>query len=82
MADPLQTYNITRQRNLTMIHLIYLKGQCHEIFCQFLFQESKPSWPLKNRQKWFCLKIRFREDIREISDSAQANTVQSRTLRR
>ena len=29
-----------------------------------------------------CLKICFREDIREISDSAQANTAQSRTPRR
>ena len=28
-------------------------------------------------QKWFLLKIRFRGDIREISDSPQANTARS-----
>ena len=28
----------------------------------FLFHESKPSGPLTNRLKWFCLKIRFRGD--------------------
>ena len=48
----------------------------------FLFHESKPSGPLINILKWFCLKFRFREDIREIIDSAQANTAQSRTPRR
>ena len=37
-----------------------LKGQCHEIFCHFLFHESNSSRPLINRLKWFCLKIRFR----------------------
>ena len=31
--------------------------------------------------KWFCLKIRFCEDICEISDSAQANTARSRKLK-
>ena len=37
----------------------------------FLFYELKPSGPLMNRLKWFCLKIRFREDVREIRDSVQ-----------
>ena len=41
----------------------FLKWQCHEI----------------NRQKWFCWKIRFYGDIREISDSAQANNVRNQT---
>ena len=36
-----------------------LKGQCNKIA------------PLIKRLKWFCLKIRFHEDIRKISDSAQ-----------
>ena len=48
-----------------------LKGQCHEIFViYFLFHESKPSGPLINMLKWFCLKIQFCKDICEISDSA------------
>ena len=50
-------------------------------FVIFLFHESKPSGPLINRLKWFCLKIRFRKDIREISDSAQANTARSQKLK-
>ena len=41
-----------------------LKGQCHEIFDLYFFHESNPSGPLINRLKWFCLKIRFRKDIR------------------
>ena len=57
-----------------------LKGQCHEIFVIFLFHESKPSGPLINRLKWFCLKIRVREDIRKIGDSALCYPAQSRTL--
>ena len=48
-----------------------LKGQCHEIFGNFLFHESKPSGPLINRLKWFCLKVSFRGEIREKFDSAQ-----------
>ena len=56
---------------------LFLKGECHEIFCHILFHESKPSGPWINRLKWFCLKVRFRKDIREISDSAQGNTAQS-----
>ena len=58
-----------------------LKGQCHEIFVIFLFHESKSPGPLKNKLKWFCLKIRFCEDICEISDSAQANTARSQKLK-
>ena len=30
--------------------------------------------------KWFLLKVRFRGDIRELSDTAQANTARSKTL--
>ena len=41
----------------------WLKRQCHVIFCHFLFHGSKPSEPLINSLKWFCLKIRFRKDI-------------------
>ena len=41
----------------------FLKWQCHEI----------------NKLKWFCWKIRFYGDIREISDSAQANNVRNQT---
>ena len=37
----------------------------------FFFYELTPSGPLMNRLKWFCLKIRFREDVREIRDSVQ-----------
>ena len=33
-----------------------------------------------NSLKWFCRKIRFREDIREKRDSAQYHTVQSREI--
>ena len=58
-----------------------LKGQCQEIFCHFLFHESKPSGPLINKLNWFCLKIRFCEDIRKISDFAQANIVRSLKLK-
>ena len=47
----------------------------------FLFHESKPSGPGIYRLKWFCLEIRFREDICEICDSAQANTAQSRKFK-
>ena len=54
-----------------------VKGQCHKIFGILIFHESKPSGPLINRLKWFCVKIRFRGDIR---DSVQANTARSWTL--
>ena len=47
------------------------------IFVIFFLHESRPSRPLKNRLKWF-FKIRFRGDICEKIDSAQANTVESK----
>ena len=48
------------------------------IFLQLtLFKVNAVSGPLINRFKWFSLKIRFPWDIRERSDSAQANTAQS-----
>ena len=49
----------------------YLKGQCHEIFAIFLFNESKPSGPLINRLKLFCLKFSFCRDFGEQFDSAK-----------
>ena len=58
------------------------KVEVSQDFWHFLFHESNPSGPLINRLKWFSLKISFRGDIREISDSMQANTVKSQTLRR
>ena len=57
--------------------VIPLKWQCHEIFWHFLFHESNPYGPLINRLKWFSVKIRFRGDIHEISDSTQTNTARS-----
>ena len=41
------------------------------------FHKSNPSGPLVNMLKWFLIKIHFRGDIREISNSAQANTARS-----
>ena len=37
--------------------------------------------PLRNKLKWFCWKIRFHSDIREISDSVQSNTAQSQKIK-
>ena len=65
-----------------MYRFVTLKGQCHEIFWHFLFHESKPSGPLINRLKWFCLKVRFQGELREKFDSPQATTARSQTLRR
>ena len=48
-----------------------LKWQYHDIFWHFFMKLTH----LINRLKWFC--IRFRGDIREISDSRQANTAWS-----
>ena len=59
-----------------------LKWQCHEIFRQFFFFYKRTHRPLVTRLKCFVLKIRFRRDICEISDSAQTNTARSQTLRR
>ena len=58
-----------------------LKGQCHEIFDIFLFHESNPFGPPDKQAKMVLLKIRFRGDIREKFDTAQANTAQSRGVR-
>ena len=57
----------------------YLKWPCHEIFLHFFPHELNPSGPLINMLQKFLYKIRFRGDIREISDSAQAYTAQSQT---
>ena len=48
----------------TIVHVPSLKGQCHEIFVIFLFNESKPpgGWaPDKQAKliKWFCWKFPF-----------------------
>ena len=48
-----------------------LKRQCHEIFCNLVFQESNPFESLINCLKWFWWKIRFCED------SAQYHTAHS-----
>ena len=64
--------------NTVMSHM--LKRQCHEIFDLYFFHESNPSGPLINRLKWFCLKIRFREDIR--IPSSKNSTQRSVILRR
>ena len=57
-----------------------LEGQCHEIFVIFLFHESKPSGPLINRLKWFCLKIRFRGNIREKFEYLRENEFFRKTV--
>ena len=50
-------------------------------FLQFFFpHESNPFGSLINSLKWFCWKIRFREDIREKRDSAQCDTAPSREI--
>ena len=49
-------------------------------FWHFLFHKSNPSGLLINRFNKIILKIRFRGGIREISESSQANTVQSQTF--
>ena len=59
---------------------IRVKGQCHEIFGIFLFHESKPFEPLINRLKWFCLKVRYCDDIREKFDSTQCYPARGRKL--
>ena len=60
------------------LNIIY-SGSFTRFFC--LFYELNLSGPRPiNRLTWFLFKIRFRRDIREISDSAQANTTRSWTL--
>ena len=61
--------------------LQYSSGRVTRFF-YFVFHESKPSGPLINMLIGFLLKIRFHGYIREISDSAQANTVRSQILRK
>ena len=63
------------------IKLQYLKWQYHKI-CWHFFHESNPYGPLINMLQWFLLKVRFRGDIRELSDTAQANTARSKTLKK
>ena len=41
-----------------------LKRQSHEIFFLYFFMNQTHLGPLINRLIWFCLKIRFRKDIR------------------
>ena len=51
-------------------------------FLQFFFSSSiECIWSVINILKWFCWKIRFREDIHEICDSAQCDTAPSQTPR-
>ena len=57
-----------------------LKRQCHEIFDLYFFHEWNPSGPLINRLKWFCFKIRFRQDIR--IRNSQNSTPRSVILRK
>ena len=57
------TIRITDSHLALKTRLPYLKRQCHEIFDLYFFHEWNPSGPLINRLKWFCLIIRFREDI-------------------
>ena len=72
-------YTVSSQKSYLPIHtLVLLKWQCHEIFGIFFMNRSH----LINMLKWFLLKIRFRGDIREISDSTQANTARSRLLKK
>ena len=61
--------------NCKRIH-IYRQTDC----LAFFLYETNPPGPLINRLKWFCWKICFRGDIREISDSAQANTARSQKI--
>ena len=64
-----------------IVNDIILSGSVTRFLRNF-YHESNPSGPLINRLKWFLLQIRFRGDIREISDSAQVNIAWSKTLRR
>ena len=84
VTEPAKCFILNKKSliNLTFNSRIYLKWQCHEMFWPFLLHESNPSGHLINRLKWFCLKISFCLFIREISDSAQAYTAWSQTLRR
>ena len=51
-------------------------------FLGFLFfYETNPPGPLINRLTWVCWNIRFRGNIRKISDYAQANTERSKEIK-
>ena len=65
---PMQTVYFSADLRLDFSHL---KGAVSLFYVIFLFHESKPSGPLRNRLKCFFLKIRFHEDIHEISGSVQ-----------
>ena len=67
---------------LLLFHQSGASGAVSRDFLEFfLFHESKPSGPLINRLKWFCLKVCFHGEICKKFDSAQANTAQSRKLK-
>ena len=59
-----------------------LKGQCHEIFWHFFISRIEAIWAPDKQAKMVFLKSLFCRDIREKFDSKEANTAQSRTLRR
>ena len=55
-------------RSARAFKLLFLKNKMElkgavsrDVLPFFLFHEKKPSGPLINRLKWFCLKIRFHE---------------------
>ena len=63
---------------LFLVHLCSLEsGSVMRFFGVFFFRKSNPPGPLISRQNWFWWKIRFRGDIRLISDSALTNTARS-----
>ena len=52
-----------------------IKGAVSRDFLAFfLISWIEAIWAPEKQSKMFCLKIRFREDIREKFDSSQANT--------
>ena len=59
--------------------VLHLKAQCHEIFCYFLNPLIEAIWAPDKQVKMVLLKNCFCEEIREISDSMQANTAGSQT---
>ena len=95
LLTPLCRYNFLKIKNPWEISF---KRQCHEIFGNFLFHESKPSGPLINRLKWFCVSFVFGKifaknstlcrltlggvEIEMFANPKLANTARSWTLRR
>ena len=52
-----------------------LKGVCHEIFSLYIFfHDSKPSGPLTNRLKYFCILFYFAEIFKFSRNSALSCT--------